>query len=174
MQVIAQHLVRHGAGLVFANVFVQQIGVPVPTGPTLLLSGSLAAQGLLSPVRIVAATVVAAALADAIWFLLGRRFGPAVGRRLRRRSPARAPAPVRPGHGRLERWGVRALLVARFVPGAAHLIVPMAGARHVPFALFFLYDLAGIALWASLAVIGGMLFHGPLEGLLRALPGGGG
>ncbi|HLK89504.1 MAG TPA: VTT domain-containing protein [Polyangia bacterium] len=174
MQPIAEHLVRHGASLVFANVFVQQIGVPLPAEPVLFLSGSLAAKGLLSPVRVAAATVVAAAIADAIWFLLGRRFGPAVRRLFRRRSKARPAEPTQRSGGWFERWGLRALLVVRFLPGGAQLIVPVAGARQVPFGVFFLYDLAGIVLWAALPFAGGMFFHGKLEALLRALSGGGG
>ena len=167
MRAIAEHLARDGAKLVFANVFVQQIGVPFPAEPTLILSGSLVAKGLLSPVRVVAATVAASVIADAIWFLIGRRFGPALGRLFRRRSAAPAAEPTQRGASWFERWGLRGLLVARFVPGAMQVIVPMAGARHVPFAVFLLYDLAGMVLWASLPIAGGMLFHGQLEALLR-------
>ncbi len=167
MRAIAEHLAQHGAKLVFANVFVQQIGVPLPAEPTLILSGSLAAKGLLSPVRVVVATVAASAIADGIWFLLGRRFGPALGRVLRRRSAAKSPEPAPTAGGWFERWGLRALLVAKFVPGAMQVIVPMAGARQVPFAAFFLYDLAGTIVWASLPFVGGMLFHGQLDALLR-------
>jgi len=168
MRGIAEHLVQQGAKLVFANVFVQQIGVPLPAEPTLILSGSLVAKGLLSPVRIVAATVAASAVADTIWFLLGRRFGPAIGRLLRRRRPAaQVDDAPRSGSGWFERWGLRALLVAKFVPGAMQVIVPMAGARHVPFMVFFLYDLAGTIVWASLPITGGVLFHGQLEAVLR-------
>jgi membrane protein DedA with SNARE-associated domain len=169
MGAIAERLVQHGAKLVFANVFVQQIGVPVPAEPTLILSGSLAAKGLLSPVRVAMATIAASAIADTIWFLVGRRFGPTVGRLLRRRrSPAPPPEPTR-RTGWFERWGLRALLVAKFVPGAMQLIVPMAGARHVPFMAFFLYDLAGTIVWASIPFTGGLLFHGQLEAVMRFL-----
>jgi membrane protein DedA with SNARE-associated domain len=174
VRAIAEHLVQHGATLVFANVFAQQIGVPLPAEPILFVSGSLAAKGLLSPMRVVMATVVAAAIADTIWFLLGRRFGPAVRRLFRRRSRAPSPEPTQRGGGWFERWGLRALLVARFVPGGTQLIVPVVGARQIPFAVFFLYDLAGIVLWAALPFMGGMFFHDQLEALLRALPGSAG
>ena len=164
VQAIAEHLVRHGATLVFANVFAQQIGVPVPAEPILFLAGSLVTKGSLSPVRVVMATVAGAAIADAIWFLIGRHFGPTVRRLFRRRSPARSHEPAQRGGGWFERWGLRALLVARFVPGGTQLIVPVAGARQVPFAVFFLYDLAGIVLWAALPFTGGMFFHSQIEG----------
>jgi membrane protein DedA with SNARE-associated domain len=171
MQAIAEQLVRHGATVVFGNVFAQQLGVPVPAEPTLVLSGSLAARGLLSPVRVGIATLAAATLADAIWFVLGRRFGPALRRAFRRRSAARAREPAARGAGRFERWGLPALLVVKFLPGAPQLLVAMAGERRVPFGVFVLYDLAGTFLWASLPITGGMLFHGQVEAILAALSG---
>ena len=60
--------------VVFANVLLQQLGLPLPAVPTLLLAGSLAvsygqAGGLL------AAAVVASVIADLLWYGAGRAFG---------------------------------------------------------------------------------------------------
>jgi len=164
---ITQSLAQHGAGLVFANVLAQQLGVPVPAEPTLVLAGALAARGMLSPVRVVAATVAATAIADAVWFLLGRRYDRKVTRVLSCPKSNQAQ-----GESRFARWGVRSLLLARFLPGAVQLIVPLAGARHVKLGSFLFYDLTGIVLWASVPVTGGMLFHHQAETLLQALSGG--
>src|SRR5438552_45931 len=49
MHPITAHLAQHGVPLVFGNVLLQQIGVPIPAEPTLVVAGSLAAKGLLSP-----------------------------------------------------------------------------------------------------------------------------
>lgn len=167
MHGIAQSLIRHGIRLVFANVFVQQIGVPIPAEPTLVVAGSLAARGLLSPSHVVAATVVATALADAVWFLLGRRYGRGILGVVARLSSSRATA--RDQEARFARWGLPALLLARFLPGATQLLIPLAGARHVaPFAFLF-YDLTGIVVWASVPVLGGMLLDRHAESVIRAL-----
>jgi membrane protein DedA with SNARE-associated domain len=56
-------------------VLVEQIGIPVPALPTLLVAGSLARQGKLSLLTLLAAAVVASLAADAIWYFLGRRYG---------------------------------------------------------------------------------------------------
>jgi membrane protein DedA with SNARE-associated domain len=162
---ITDQLARHGAGLVFANVLLQQLGVPIPAEPTLIVAGALAAKGRISPWRVVAATIVATALADAAWFVAGRRYEHRLSRLLPSLSPSRGAARAT----RWSRWGIRALLVARFVPGAVQLIVPLAGARHVKLGGFLFYDLAGIVLWASLPVTGGMFFHHEAETLLKAL-----
>jgi hypothetical protein len=40
-------IAEQGLALVFAHVFLQQLGVPIPAEPTLVVAGSLAARGLL-------------------------------------------------------------------------------------------------------------------------------
>jgi membrane protein DedA with SNARE-associated domain len=151
--------------LVFANVFVQQIGVPLPAEPTLLAAGALMAKHLVSPWSIALATVTASALADSAWFIAGRRYEGVVRRALQRWSSSKSAST----QGWLERWGLRSLLVVRFVPAAPQLILAAIGARHVRLATFLLYDVAGILLWASLPVTGGMLFHRQAEMVLAAL-----
>ncbi|WP_376784402.1 DedA family protein, partial [Comamonas terrigena] len=67
-------LTLYAPGVVFANVLLQQLGLPVPVLPTLLLAGSLAAS---SPrlALLWGTAVLAAMLADRVWYLVGRRFG---------------------------------------------------------------------------------------------------
>jgi len=164
---ISHYVAVHGVSLVFANVFAQQLGLPIPAEPTLVVAGALAARGLVSPFEVIAATVLATALADTVWFLVGRRYERKVATLFswsKRGESAQRES-------RFGRWGVRALLLARFLPGAVQLIVPLAGARHVRMASFVFYDLTGIVLWAALPVTGGMLFHRQTEMILRALAG---
>ena len=163
----AESLVRHGAPLAFGQALVQQLGVPIPVEAMLVLAGGLAAKVLLSPLRMVVATTAGAVLADAVWFVVGRRYGDALLRLLGRLWPSRAAA--LPGGSSFSRWGLRALLVVRVLPGAAQLIVSLAGARRIKMGAFVFYDLAGIVLWASSFLIGGMILHRQTEMLLHAL-----
>jgi membrane protein DedA with SNARE-associated domain len=167
MHELTDSLLRHGGTLAFAEALVQQLGVPIPVEAMLVLAGSLAAKGLLSPIRMVAATAAGAVLADAVWFVVGRRYGDALLRLVRRLWPSQATAPE--GRSWFSRWGVRALLVVRILPGAAQLIVSMAGARRIKLGAFIFYDLAGILLWASSFFIGGMVLHRQAEMVLHAL-----
>lgn len=60
--------------VVFVNVLLQKISLPVPAVPILLLVGSLAATpGSLG--KMLAAAVVASVIADWIWYLSGKVFG---------------------------------------------------------------------------------------------------
>jgi membrane protein DedA with SNARE-associated domain len=42
-------ITQYGLALVFANVLIQQIGLPIPAVPTLIVAGALAADALAAP-----------------------------------------------------------------------------------------------------------------------------
>ena len=71
----SQFLIRHGLPLVFAVVFVEQLGLPIPALPVLLAAGALSAAGKISLLLGVTATVVACLIADVFWFYLGKYRG---------------------------------------------------------------------------------------------------
>ena len=71
---ISSAVERNAVPLVFVNVLMQQLGLPVPTVPTLLLAGSLA----LGPPPLgqaLGAAMLASVLANAAWYGAGRAFG---------------------------------------------------------------------------------------------------
>ena len=70
-----EFLVRHGAAVLFAAVFVEQIGVPLPAAPWLLAAGALAGTGKINWFTALAAATFGSLLADVIWFYLGRHGG---------------------------------------------------------------------------------------------------
>lgn len=53
--------------VVFGNVLVEQIGLPVPALPTLVVAGALATEGKLSMPLLFAVALVACSLADSAW-----------------------------------------------------------------------------------------------------------
>jgi rhodanese-related sulfurtransferase len=68
-----------------------------------------------------------------------------------------------------EHWGVRVLIVSKFVPGLSTLALPMAGASGAPLKLFLFYDTLGAALWAGVGVGLGMAFANAVGTLLGLL-----
>ncbi len=66
-------LISHGGPLLFGIVFLEQIGLPLPTVPWLLGAGALWAMGMMNPMVAFGATVAACLFADLIWFYLGRQ-----------------------------------------------------------------------------------------------------
>jgi membrane protein DedA with SNARE-associated domain len=168
MHAPTEYLMQHGVPVIFANVLLQQMGAPIPAEPTLVVAGSLAAKGLLSPAAVLLTTVAAALLADAGWFVLGRRYQASVLRILARVSRSRAQQAGQ-GQSAFARWGLKALLGAKFLPGVSQVMVPIAGATGTKFRSFILYDIAGTLLWASLPFGGGVIFHQQVAVVLNAL-----
>src|SRR5712691_5436018 len=147
-------IIRYGTPLVWLNVFLEQLGLPIPAVPTLVLAGALSRDGKMSSTAIVAGSVVASILADWIWFLLGRRLGFRVLKTLCRISLS-PDSCVRDTEARFERWGMPSLLFAKFVPGFATIAPPLAGASNHSTIEFLIYDTAGAFIWAGASVAAG-------------------
>ena len=160
-------VIRYGIPLIFANVFLEQIGAPIPAIPTLIVAGALSRNGQMSSTHILVAAFVASLLADYVWFLLGRRFGYRVLRLLCRISLS-PDSCVRETESRFEKWGLKSLLIAKFVPGFSTVAPPLAGAANRGTLAFMVYDGIGAVLWAGSAVAIGRAFH---RAIGRALAG---
>ena len=68
-------LAQHGLLLVFANVLLTQLGVPVPAVPILAVAGAFVAQGQIALAPLILASVVASLIGDTLWYFAGRRYG---------------------------------------------------------------------------------------------------
>src|SRR5256885_1476114 len=174
MSTLIHYLVRYGVSLVFLNVFAEQIGMPVPAVPTLIVAGALARNGRMSSTHVILIAAVAASLiADWIWFLLGRRYGYRILRTLCRISLS-PDSCVRDTETRFERWGLKSLLIAKFIPGFSTVAPPLAGASGRGTLAFIIYDGIGALIWAGAAVAAGRAFHRAIDRLLEALENLGG
>ena len=164
---ISQTLQRDAVWVVFLNVMLQQLGLPVPVLPTLLLAGSLmATPAQLGALLVVA--VIASVLADWLWYHAGRRFGYRVLAGLCKLSINPASC-VSQTEARFIRWGVASLVVAKFIPGFSTVAPPIAGAMRMRQPGFLLAAGAGAALWAGLALATGWVLKGAVQGLIAAL-----
>jgi len=172
MDGLTAELAQHGLRIVFSNVLLQQIGVPIPAEPTLVVAGSLAARQVLSAPAVVAAALTAILIADLSWFVIGRWFGNRVLRLVARLL--RAPeSRMRDTERAFARWGLKSLVVAKFLPGLSQLLLPLAGAMGARLRTVLFYDLLGGLIWTSATVGGGMFFHRQIEAFLLAPPSAG-
>jgi membrane protein DedA with SNARE-associated domain len=163
------HLVLHyGIPLVFLNVLLEQLGVPVPAVPTLIVAGALARNGSMSTTHVMMAAVSACLIADWIWFALGHRYGYRILRTLCRISLS-PDSCVRDTEAMFERWGMRSLLFAKFVPGFATVAPPLAGATQPALWAFLLYDGIGALIWVATAVVVGRAFHNAIGRVMTKL-----
>ena len=74
---------------------------------------------------------------------------------------------VRRTQGLFQRYGVRAVLVSKFLPGLTTVMPPLAGIFGVGDSWFALYDLAGVILWAGFWAGLGYVFSETIEAVVR-------
>lgn len=165
---LIDHVARHGLLLVFVNVLAEQLGLPIPALPTLIVAGALAARGTLPGATTLALAVVASVLADFVWFQLGRRQGYRVLRTLCRISLS-PDSCVQQTESFFARYGLASLLFAKFIPGFSTVAPPLAGASRAGVGAFLLYDTAGSLVWAASGFALGAIFHDAIDRVLDVL-----
>jgi membrane protein DedA with SNARE-associated domain/rhodanese-related sulfurtransferase len=164
---LSRTLQQDAVAVVFVNVLIQQLGLPVPVVPTLLLAGSLAATpGQVG--KILAAAVLASVFADWLWYHAGRLFGYRVLSGLCKLS-INPTSCVSQTEARFIRWGVLSLLLAKFIPGFSIVAAPIAGATRMHPLGFLVAAGAGGALWAGLALGAGWVLKDTVRALIAAL-----
>lgn len=154
-----------GLSLVFLNVLLEQLGLPVPAVPTLVVAGAMAANGRLPGAELYALAVAACLIADASWYCAGRLYGGRVMSLLCRISLS-PDSCVSQTQSAFERWGARALVFAKFVPGLALLAPPLAGATRMGALRFACFSALGSALWVGTALLIGVLLRSQIAQLL--------
>ena len=168
MQELVDLVARYGLLLVFLNVLVEQVGLPVPAVPTLVVAGAAAAAGKLSAASVFGVAVLACYIGDGLWFAGGRIYGRRVLTLLCRVSLS-PDSCVRQSEYHFERWGKAVLIVSKFVPGLSAVTPPLAGAMRMGWPSFIVLNGIGIAIWAGLPIAAGMLFSGQIESVVRLL-----
>ena len=158
----------HGLLVVFISVLVEQLGLPLPALPFLLMAGALAADDPIFGAHAFLLAVTAAMLADTAWFVAGRVTGRRVLKVLCRISMSPDTC-VRQSEARFARFGSGTLVVAKFLPGVSLIARPLAGATGMPLRSFLFFNLAGTLLWAACGIVGGALFHAQIDALLSRL-----
>jgi membrane protein DedA with SNARE-associated domain/rhodanese-related sulfurtransferase len=165
---------RFGPAIVFVNVMGAALGLPVPAMPTLIVVGasiqvmSLGGSSVWLPLLgVLGMAVVGGVLGDLVWFQGGRRYGDRTLKTICKLSLSRDTC-VKKTERFFGRWGVRVLLVAKFIPGLSLVSVPLAGAMGVRLRTFVAHDGVGVALWAAVGLSLGVTFAAELE-LLFAL-----
>ncbi|HZP32226.1 MAG TPA: VTT domain-containing protein [Candidatus Acidoferrales bacterium] len=174
MTEIVHFLLHHGYSVLFAWVFAEAAGLPLPAAPILLAAGALAGMGSMYLPVAVALPMLAAIACDMAWYALGQRYGSRILHLLCRIS-LEPDSCVRRTQMSFERRGSWALVVAKFIPGLNAMTSPLAGMSRMPLARFVLYDALGAFLWASGYIATGFVFSANLERVvvsLRFLGGG--
>jgi membrane-associated protein len=153
--------------LLFAIIFAETglVVAPFLPGDSLLFTvGALAARGSMNIWLVSFLLLVAAVLGDAVNYHIGRFIGPRVFKKeatgakptlleklLNRKHLDRA-------HAFFEKYGGKAVILARFVPIVRTFIPFVAGAGAMNYSKFFLYNVVGAIAWVGICVGAGWIF----------------
>jgi membrane protein DedA with SNARE-associated domain/rhodanese-related sulfurtransferase len=162
MNELLQFVLRHGYLVIFAWVFSEQAGLPIPSAPLLLAAGALAGTRGMNLWLAITFAVSGAVVSDSMWYELGRRKGVRVLQLLCRIS-LEPDSCVRRTQVRFGKSGARVLLIAKFIPGLNAMAAPLSGIIRMGWRRFVLFDTLGALLWSSAFMITGYVFSGELE-----------
>lgn len=155
-------LIQHGYIVLFVWIFAETMGLPVPSAPLLVMVGALAGGGQMNLLLCISLGVCAALPSDIFWYSMGRQHGGKVLSWVCRIS-LEPDSCVRKTENIYSRFGARALLVIKFIPGLSAVSTPLAGVIHMHLSRFLLFSSAGILIWVSAYILVGYIFSDELE-----------
>ncbi|MET3134399.1 membrane protein DedA with SNARE-associated domain/rhodanese-related sulfurtransferase [Oxalobacteraceae bacterium GrIS 1.11] len=161
-------LQQYGVLIVFGVVLVEQIGLPIPAFPILIVAGALAVDGDTNWLAVLAVSMIACLVSDYSWFRAGRYYGKRILKLLCRISLS-AEYCVSQTEDNFKRWGPKALIVAKFIPGFNTIAPPLAGAMGTDTGTFLLFSLFGGLLWSGTGIAIGAYFHTSIDQVLDIL-----
>jgi membrane-associated protein len=145
-----------GAPLVCCIVFIETgffVGFFLPGDSLLITAGIFAAADVLPLRRLLLPVMACAIVGDQIGYWIGRTAGPALYRQedslLFRRSH------LQRAHEFYEKYGGRAVILARFIPIVRTFCPPVAGAARMPYSRYVMFDIVGGIAWVSVTILGG-------------------
>jgi len=168
MQDLLEFVARYGYGLVFFSILIEQMGIPLPGVPILIVMGALARTGEFAFLGVVGSALAGSLSADVIWYQLGRRYGRAV-LNLMCRISLEPDYCVRRAEDTFAKRGVWTLLFVKFIPGLNAAAVPLAGMIRIPALRFLAFDASGVLLWSGAYVSLGYIFSRQIESIIQRI-----
>jgi len=145
---IVQLLVKHGYSVLFVSVFARQMWLPVPAILVLIAAGALAGPGRMTVAVALGLAIIACLMADLVWYEAGRRWGDQILHSIY--SLALDPdAAARGSKKTFVRYGLRTLMLAKFVVGLDAATPSLAGLSGISRLRFIAFDTVGAALWSG-------------------------
>ena len=163
--VVAGYAIIAGGVAMERSIF---IGLIVPGDLILALGGVYASQQKMSLLLVIVIGTLAAIAGESIGFLLGRRYG----RRVVRRVPfvgGWLAEKLEQSEGFFKKHGGLTVAIGRYATAAGAFIPFTAGASKMSYRTFILFDAPAIAVWAAGISIFGYVFGQHLGFIDRAL-----
>lgn len=153
--------------LLFAWVFAEQVGLPIPAVPILLGAGAMSANGKMHFGLALFVGLIGSMIADAAWYEAGRYRGLSLVHSICRLSMEKDSC-ARKTQQLYGTYGAFALVIAKFVPGLNFAAPPLSGIFRMRRLRFLLFNAAGATVWISVFMILGFLFTAQLTALAHS------
>lgn len=143
------HLIEvSGYPLIIALVMAESGGIPVPGETALIVGGVFASQGKLKIELVIAAAAAGAIIGDNIGYYIGHRGGRWL---LQRPGPFHSQRlqVLETGEPFFARHGPKAVFFGRFILGLRTWASWLAGANHMRWRTFFMWNALGGICWAT-------------------------
>ncbi|VAW32108.1 DedA protein [hydrothermal vent metagenome] len=137
---------------IFSIVFAESgflIGLFLPGDSLLFAAGLVASNGTLNPLWLIAIVIAGAILGDTTGYWIGRHSGERI---LRRYPRIVKPEYIIRTERFYERFGTRAIILARFVPIVRTVMPPLAGIAHMDYERFLRANVIGAFLWSPIMI----------------------
>src|SRR5712691_9428222 len=147
----------YGYAVLFLLVGLESLGIPLPGETALVTAAAFAALGHLSISAVIATAVAAAIIGDNGGYWIGREGGIALVRRYGRVIHLNESHLAR-AHSFFERHGPKTVFIGRFIALLRTWAAVLAGAAHMPYGTFLLYNALGAVCWAVIVGTLGYVF----------------
>jgi len=168
MDFLLTGLTQHGYSILFAAVFLETIGLPVPAAIALLIAGGAAAHGSLRAPLALGGAFATMLTGDTLMFFLGRYTGWWLLGVLCRLSLNPESCILRSADSFYKR-GRTLLVIAKFVPGINTMAPPLAGSMNMRWTRFVTLDAAGAALYIGTYWSAGFLFSDAIGAITHTI-----
>jgi membrane protein DedA with SNARE-associated domain/rhodanese-related sulfurtransferase len=159
-------LAAHGYAILFATVFLEAVGLPLPAALALLIAGGASAHGSLRGSYVIFGSLAAMLTGDTLMFFAGRYTGWWLLGVLCRISLNPESCILRSADS-FYRRGRTLLVVAKFIPGINTMAPPLAGCMNMRLSQFLGLDLLGAAIYILAYFTVGFAFSGALAAITR-------
>jgi membrane protein DedA with SNARE-associated domain/rhodanese-related sulfurtransferase len=168
MQSLTDTIQHYAPVVVFLNMLVARVGLPLPVVPTLMTAAALARHAPLQLGEIIVAGAGGAVISDFVLYHCGFCYGQRFLALLCRisLSPDFCVRRTEAAYARVGGWS---LVIGRFVPGLSLIAVAMAGVTRMSRLKFILLDGAGALIFVSASVALGLIFQNAIISLFSAL-----
>ena len=141
------------------------VGFFLPGDSLLVVSGLFAAAGKLNVALVMLAFFLGSVIGDSTGYWTGR----AMGKTLFNRESSRIfkPSRVEKAHAFFEKYGVKTVILARFIPIVRTFAPLVVGAAEMPYSKFLPFSIIGGLLWIPSMVLAGYFLGGVIERALN-------